>query len=303
MFPKAFARRPAMARAPRPGSALALLLLGGALVSAPASSLAMTPLVPHRAVYDLQLQDATEQSGISNMYGRMVYEFNGSACAGYTVSFRFVTKVDGGEEVRTTDQQTTTFEDPNGNFRFLTRSFTDDKLDKEVRGTAHETDKGVSVNLEAPQKQSVDLTKALFPTAHMIDVIDRARKGEKLFEARLFDGSDSGDKAMLTTTVIGSEQKPDSGQGDGQGSKEADAEAEKAGTLARSPYWPVTIAYFEDHSTGDATPTYRTSFKLYENGVTRDLTLDYGDFVLSAKLAKLDLYQADDCKAPAKTPK
>ncbi|OQP88436.1 ATP-binding protein [Rhizobium rhizosphaerae] len=287
--------------------------MAGTLMSHAAPALAMTPLVPHRAVYDLQLQDATEQSGISNMYGRMVYEFNGSACAGYTVSFRFVTKVDGGEEVRTTDQQTTTFEDPKGSFRFLTRSFTDDKLDKEVRGTAHETEKGVSVDLEAPQKQSVDLTKAMFPTAHMIDVIERALKGEKLFEARLFDGSDSGDKTMLTTTVIGARETPaggGAGKAESDKNKEGKAEegaddtdAEKAGTLARSPYWPVTIAYFEDHSTGDATPTYRTSFKLYENGVTRDLTLDYGDFVLSAKLAKLDLYKADGCNAPAKQAK
>ena len=35
-------------------------------------------LAPHRAVYDLQLKDATERSGIAGMYGRMVYEFNGS---------------------------------------------------------------------------------------------------------------------------------------------------------------------------------------------------------------------------------
>ncbi|OLP60135.1 ATP-binding protein [Xaviernesmea oryzae] len=262
------------------------------LLAAPAPAFAVTALVPHRAVYDLQLQDATEQSGISNMYGRMVYEFNGSACAGYTVSFRFVTKVDSGEEVRTTDQQTTTFEDPHGSFRFLTRSFTDDKLEKEVRGTAQETDKGLAVDLAAPQKRAIELTRALFPTEHMLDVIERARKGEKLFEARVFDGSDSGDKSMLTTTVIGAEQKAGA---DGQ-----DRDADKAGTLAKSPYWPVTIAYFEDHSVGDTTPTYRMTFKLYENGVTRDLTLDYGDFVLTGKLAKLDLFKQDDCKTEQK---
>lgn len=39
-------------------------------------------LVPHRAVYDLELKDASDRSGIAGMYGRMVYEFNGSACEG-----------------------------------------------------------------------------------------------------------------------------------------------------------------------------------------------------------------------------
>jgi len=38
------------------------------------------------------------------------------------------------------------------------------------------------------------------------------------------------------------------------------------------------------------------AFKLYENGVTRDLTMDYGDFVLSGKLAKLEVFNSEECK-------
>src|SRR5690606_2880863 len=126
-------------------------------------------LAPHRAVDDLKLKDATERSGISGMYGRMVYEFNGSACEGYTVSFRFVTQVDTGEETRITDQQTTTYEDlKNGSFRFLTRSFTDEKLDKEVRGSAREEARGVRVDLASPEKREVELAASRFPTEHMI---------------------------------------------------------------------------------------------------------------------------------------
>ena len=34
----------------------------------------------------------------------------------------------------------------------------------------------------------------------------------------------------------------------------------------------------------------------YENGVTRDLTMDYGDFVLSGKLADLEVFTAEECK-------
>ena len=49
----------------------------------------------------------------------MVYEFNGSPCEGYTVQFRFVTKVDTSENSRVTDQQTTTFEEGNGRILLL----------------------------------------------------------------------------------------------------------------------------------------------------------------------------------------
>ncbi|NVD41219.1 cell envelope integrity EipB family protein [Ensifer sp. HO-A22] len=244
-------------------------------------------LVPHRAVYDLELKDASDRSGISGMYGRMVYEFNGSACEGYTVSFRFVTQVNTGEETRMTDQQTTTYEDmKSGNFRFLTRSFTDEKLDKEVRGTAHDDKTGVKVELTAPDKREVELAASRFPTEHMVEVIDRAKKGESFFEARIFDGSDSGDKTLITSTFVGKSRKPTADEPD----------AGKAGKLGTENYWPVTISYFNDDKSGDALPIYRMSFKLYENGITRDLTMDYGDFVLSGKLADLEVFKSEECK-------
>lgn len=255
-----------------------------------ASAASANILVPHRAVYDLELKDSSERSGISGMYGRMVYEFNGSACEGYTVSFRFVTKVDTGDEVKLTDQQTTTYEDlKNGNFRFLTRSFTDEKLDKEVRGTAHEAKKGLTVDLTSPDKRKVDLAQGLFPTEHMLEVIDRAKRGEKLFETRIFDGSDSGDKTLITTTMVGKFQKPAKGDADA-------GDVGKAGAMAAKPYWPVTISYFNDNTSGDAVPIYRMEFKLYENGITRDLTMDYGDFVLTGKLADLEMFKEGECK-------
>ncbi|MGO7609328.1 EipB family protein, partial [Rhizobium ruizarguesonis] len=65
--------------------------------------------------------------------------------------------------------------------------------------------------------------------------------------------------------------------------------AGNAGAFSKTAFWPVTIAYFNENAKSDALPVYRMSFKLYENGITRDLTMDYGDFVLTGKLAKLEL--------------
>ncbi|MEW9615427.1 cell envelope integrity EipB family protein [Shinella sp. S4-D37] len=269
---------------------VAALAAGACFAGSGVSSAFATPatgLAPHRAVYDLKLKDATERSGIAGMYGRMVYEFNGSPCDGYTVSFRFVTQVNTGEETRLTDQQTTTYEDlKTGSFRFLTRSFTDEKLDKEVRGTAREDKEGVSVDLTAPDTRQVDLAASRFPTEHMLDVIDHARKGDRFFEARLFDGSDAGDKTLMTTAVVGKKETPKAG----------DPDADKAGSFSKEAFWPVSIAYYNDTSEGDALPVYRMSFKLYENGITRDLTMDYGEFVLSGKLAQLEMFKPQECK-------
>ena len=40
---------------------------------------------------------------------------------------------------------------------------------------------------------------------------------------------------------------------------------------------------------GEEMPQYRISFKLHDNGLTRDLTMDYGDFSMKGKLVNLML--------------
>lgn len=266
-------------------SSLTVLL---AATSIPASAQGLSNLVPHRAVYNLQLKDSSEKTGISSMHGRMVYEFTGSECEGYKVSFRFVTQSDVGGEKRVSDQQSTTFEDiKGGRFEFESRSYTDDRLDKQVQGHAEDLKNKLTVELLEPSEKQVDLAEARFPTEHMLELIKRARNGEHFFEARVFDGSDNGDKTVFTTTVVGTAVNAQPG----------DPDVEQAGKLKSEKAWPVTIAYFNDDEKVDGTPTYRMSFKLYDNGVSRDLVMDYGDFALSGHLVKLDFLPETTCRA------
>ncbi|AYD01406.1 cell envelope integrity EipB family protein [Neorhizobium sp. NCHU2750] len=270
---------------------LALFLVTGAGVASAApltADNAARLLVPHRAVYDLKLKNASDRSGIEGMFGRMVYEFTGSACTGFTTNFRLVTKINTGEDTRVSDQQTKTFEDlAAGKFHFETKSFTDEQLDKTVTGDASEGKDGVKVELGSAGGREVELPTSAFPTTHMLDIIEQAKQNKRIFETRVFDGSENGDQSLLTSTIIGKSETPEKG----------DADAAAAGDFAKAPYWPVTIAYFNDGATGDPTPVYNMSFKLYENGITRDLTMDYGDFSLTGSLVKLELLkkQQDPC--------
>ena len=253
----------------------------------PSAAQALATLVPHRAVYNLELKDAAERAGITSMHGRMVYEFTGSECEGYKVNFRFVTETEVGEEKRISDQRSTTFEDiSGGRFEFESKSYTGDRLDKEVQGLAEEHGDKVSVDLTSPTEKHVDLQPSRFPTEHMLEVIKMARSGKHFFEARVFDGSDNGDKTVFTTTIVGSPT----------GVLPDDPDAKSAGKLKDEKTWPVTIAYFNDEK-ADGLPTYRMSFKLYDNGVSRDLTMDYGDFALKGHLVKLDFLHETTCPA------
>jgi hypothetical protein len=271
-------------RAPR----LALASLLAATIALPTAAQAAGALVPHRAVYDLSLDQASERSGITSIAGRMVYEFNGSACEGYTVTFRFVTRIDTSESSRLTDHQTTTYEGGSGeSFDFVTRSYVDNALDHELRGTAEREDDGTSVSIEKPEPLTHELEATQFPTQHLLELIGKAEGGENFYETTIFDASEEADKVMTTTVVIGRKG----------GVETSDPEIGAIGDIAEDEFWPVDIAYFDMSSTeGEELPTYRISFKLYDNGVTRDLLMDYGDFTMAGRLVDLALFDAPaDC--------
>ena len=238
--------------------------------------------IAHRAVYDLALDKASDRSGIIGLQGRMVYEFNGSPCEGYTVNFRFVTQMDTGETSRLTDQQTTTFEDAGGkSFSFVTKSFTDQALERELKGTAMREPNGLKVEIDKPEKNSLELRKTQFPTQHLVELIGKANTGETFYETNLFDGSENGDKVMTTTVIVG--KKADAAA--------SDPELPVLDKLSKDKYWPVDIAYFDEaNDGGEEVPEYRIAFKLHENGLTRDLLMDYGDFSMKGKLVDLSVF-------------
>lgn len=268
--------------------ALYAMLVSTASIAAPAFAVPM--LQAHRAVYDLSLDKASDRSGITGITGRMVYEFNGSPCDGYTVNFRFVTQIATTETTKLTDQQTTTFEDAKGKtFSFVTKSFVDQQLDKEVKGTATKGDKGIEVDIDKPQKNVVELAATQFPTQHLVELIGKAEQGEKFYETSLFDASEDANKVMTTTVVVGKKAQAD----------KSDPELPALAKLGADKYWPVDIAYFDlsNKDSGEEEPEYRISFKLHENGLTRDLMMDYGEFSMTGKLVNLSLFD----QAPQKT--
>lgn len=262
------------------------LLSAVALPAWAAGAHAAGPLVPHRAVYDLALDNASDRSGITGLTGRMVYEFNGSACEGYTVTFRFVTQIATSEASRLTDQQTTTYEDGEGkHFTFVTRSYIDQALDKELRGEATLEPDGTMVTLDEPQREELRLEATQFPTQHLIELIGKAEEGENFYSTTIFDGSDEANEVMITTVVIGEETQV----------APRDPEREAVATLADDRFWPVDIAYFgKGEVEGEEMPSYRISFKLHESGVTRDLVMDYGDFSMTGRLVDLAMFDVPE---------
>ena len=266
---------------------------GFVLLASGSSSFAISAgsLVPHRAVYDLELKNASDRSGITALTGRMVYEFNGSACDGYTTTFRYVTEIDNGEQVRLTDQQTTTYEAGDGSaFRFLTKNFVDKQLDAETIGSAALDKSSLKVDLKKPKEEKLNLAVSHFPTQHLLELLGKAEKGEKFYETSIYDGSDDANKVLATTVIIGKDGAASIGANDDEGPlKDLKSEA----------HWPVSMSYFSDEKSDEGLPIYQIAFQLYDNGITRDLVMDYGDFSMTGKLVDLKVFD----KAPGCSPK
>ena len=272
------------------GIALALFLIG----SAARSQDAPVTLVPHRAVYDLSLGSTRGNSQVAGVRGRILYDFNGSACQGYSLDFRQVSVLDTGEgKVSTSDLRSTTWEGADAkDFKFSSENFIDQSLVDSVDGHAERAGTRTEVDLKKPRQKNLDLDAGVvFPTEHMVRVITAARAGQHILEFPVYDGSETGDKVFDTLTVIGSKIAPDAHQHDDAAAKEP--------KLAGMPRWPVTISYFDKgkaEDSSDRTPTYAIGFELYDNGISRALTLDYNDFVVNGELASVEIRDTKPCQ-------
>jgi len=251
-------------------------------------------LASHRAVYDLKLSTTRGKSQMQSVHGRILYDFSGSACEGYALQFRQVSELDSGEgKVVVSDLRATSWEDGAAKrLRFHSQNYFNESLRDAVDGQAERKQGGVAVQLTEPKDKKLDLKSDLvFPTEHVRRIIAAAKEGKTLLQLAVYDGSDTGEKIYDTLSVIGKAIAPD-------GQKPTDALA-KEQAFAGMTRWPVTISYFDRavaEQTGEQQPVYAITFELYENGVSRALVLDYGDFVLSGEMTSIELKAAEPCK-------
>jgi hypothetical protein len=268
-------------------------LLATAALAAPflwviaASAEPAPPLAPHRAIYVLSLVSGSGTKAPTQAQGRISFDFSGSACDGYIQNFRQTTELQPDEgAARVSDMSSATFEAGDGHeFRFKIKTSVDDSLSEDIDGSAKRAKDGrLAVELTKPkrEKRSVSGT-ALFPTEHMQHILAAARVEQKILEAQIYDGSGDGSKVFDTLTIIGKPLE-----------KPASEKAAQLEALRKMRQWPVKISYFEAGKK-DEQPSYVLSFDLYENGVSRALKLDYGDFVLAGEMTELTLLPVQKC--------
>jgi hypothetical protein len=268
-------------------TSLALLAPSGVQAAQAPSALRNT-IAPHRAIYEISLARSETGSGVSSAKGRMVFEVTGSACEGYKMRQRMVVNI-GDEEgnVGLLDFRVSTFESGDGSlYTFDSRTEMNDEVVEAVEGEARRNDAAIEVSLKQPTEKKVTLDSGvLFPSQHMQAIIDAAIANQNFISTNIYEGAGTGDASDEAATAIGNAMSLSTGN-----------------TLRNNVrHWPVSVGYFEpekkstENELGEELPSYQMSFTLYENGITSDLVMDYGDYALAGSLKTIEPLNSPTC--------
>jgi hypothetical protein len=248
------------------------VLFAGTAAAAPAD------IVPHRAFYELRL--AGRSSTLVDADGALAVEWR-AQCGGVASRQRlgFVGSLLGGGELDY-DVRVSTWEAADDRrMRFSMRSFQNGRLMEEYRGQARMPEGGGPgrATYTVPAGREMRLPPdTLFPTAHMEQLIDEAAAGAAVASAALFDGAGVGGDALTFVTAAIGDPLP------------SPADGEQA--------WPMALAYHTFAEDEGEAPLFELSFQLSDEGVMRNVVLDYGPFALRARLTRFERLSAPRCE-------
>jgi len=262
-----------------------LLYLSGILASfvLAGGSAAAGGFSSHFAVYDLDLKSSTSSSNVKTIDGRTSYRLQRS-CDGWSAVEDYAIAFGVGDEGRVSNfiSHYETWESHAGTaFSFNVVEHSTVNGENSYEGFANIDDgMGEAVFLESVEMSQELPENTVFPIQHMQDLLALARKGKKTHQSTLFLGGERDDALYFVSSIIGNQKtvSPD----------------ELLGRLGQDSYWPLRIAYFNPDAAG-AEPDYEIQFDIQENGVIRSYAVDYGDFVMRARLNSIEPVEEKGC--------
>lgn len=239
---------------------------------------AQTPggLAAHEAAYELTF-GSSRGGEVQAARGTMGYDVV-DTCDGWAVRQRLKMIVvnNDGQEIQM-ESDYSTWEAKDGlKFRFHVKQMTDTAVTSETDGEAMlERVGGPGEALYAVPKEATKVLPAgtYFPMAHTLAILTAAREGKKFVAIPLFDGTDENGAQDSSVAIL--DWKPPF--------------KTPHESLTALPSTKVRLAFF-DRLPDTATPSYEVGLRYWENGVADDMQMDFGDFVMQAKIARLTMH-------------
>ena len=271
----------------RPG----LIVLAAALAFA--SKADAVELQPHRAVYSMGLVGTPAVGGPQAVRGVMLYEMN-DTCDGWKIDTKVMLRtMYGGEEEVENVRNMTTWEAKDGlGFRYRMQETHGGGQEAELIAGVAVLDEpggpGVAEYSE-PQDARVELPRgSLFPTAHLVQLIQRSIAGPGSFAKVVFDGSTTEEPYDVSALIV---PAPD-----------LQLSQDVVSHMGLRSRWLAHFAYFPTAKRSE-TPEFELSVVYRDDGIVEDIRQDYGDHVVDARLRQIDFLPKASCDgAPPPAP-
>lgn len=254
---------------------LAVLPIVFACTLASAAS-APVPLAAHDAVYQLSFK-SSRGGEVQAAAGSMGYEVV-DTCDGWAVRQRLhmsITNSDGQEIQMESDYAT--WESKDGlKFRFHVKQTTETAVTSQTDGEAALERIGGpgEAHYTIPRNETKAMPAGtLFPMAHTAAILAAAREGKKFIALPLFDGTDEKGAQDSAAAILDWKQPFNTPHA----------------ALSALPSTRVRLAFF-DRLPNATTPTYEVGMRYWENGVADDMQMDFGDFIMNARMARFELH-------------
>lgn len=247
-------------------------------------------LIPHKALYKIDMIGKKSSAQVLNVSGKMMYEWR-SDCFAWVSDHNLDVVYDYADTSAVRIQSNfSTYETLDGlEMNFSTRKKRNGVPFEDLRGYANLKDKEVEFSI--PEGLTQDLPEdTLFPMSHTLQVLKRMKAGERFFASTIFDGSDKRGP-IFVNTFMGSAKQPPS---------ELFENTDLDQALLKTPARDIRLSFFPSGSDSPALPEYEMSVVLHKNGVISDMVIEYEDFTVSQTLIGLE-EQDNTCTEELKT--
>lgn len=258
----------------------------------PAAGDADITLVSHKAVYTFRMAAVQSGAHVSDIRGKMYYEQD-DACDAWTSDHRFTTEYYYPERPpHVTTSHYSAWEAKDGaSFHFISERQENTKTTEQLRGVVLRApdDGQTKAEYSRPEGLTFDLPKNYYlPMSHTHEVIKRARAGDVIFNATVFDGTDA-DGPVEINTIIGAKAS----------AQEIADMVKAAGPQAKDflipEAWHIRMAVFPLVDNQDMLPSYEMDAVLHANGVISKTLVDYRTFKVAQTVEAVEALPAKSC--------
>jgi hypothetical protein len=243
-------------------------------------------LVPHRALYDINLIAAHAGGQIANISGTMFFELRRD-CEAWMTDHRFnlIYEYTDSPAMQITSDFSTWESLDGERFYFSSRRSRDGEIYEILRGEATSGEEGGVATFSQPEGLEFDLSAGtIFPMQHT-KLLAEALKNDKgpFLNRVIFDGSDQ-EGPVEINAFIGNKVNA---------MAQVNGSAQINPALLNSPAKTVQMAFFPMGSdSNEPGADYEMEAVFHQNGVISDMTINYKEFSISQKLNALE--ESDD---------